>query len=63
MTIDRAIRILFLIAAVLFECYLVFAASLYIPWRSTSYLLVVVAGTVSIFMIICYVLKFDPQRE
>ena len=61
MAIDRAIQILFLIGAIFFECYLVFAASLYVPWKSASFLLVVVAGTISIFVITYYILTFERR--
>ncbi len=63
MAIDRAIQILFLVAAIFFECYLVFAASLYIPWKSTSYLLVVIAGAFSVCLVTWYILSFDRRAE
>lgn len=62
MIIDRAIQVLFLVGAILFECYLVFAASLYVPWKSASYLLVVLAGASSVLLVVRYVLVFGGEE-
>ena len=55
MPINKTIKTLFLAIAIFFQFYLVYASTLYLTWRSTSFLVVVLTAVASVIAITSYV--------
>lgn len=59
MPVNRTLQISFLAGSILFVLLLSFASTFYLPWRSASFLMVVVSSVISIAAMSYYVIAFD----
>jgi hypothetical protein len=63
MPVNKTIRNIYLTAASFFQLYLAFASTLYIEWRSFSFLLVALTTAATIFVIIYFCVSSEREPD